>query len=235
MTDTKISVIVPVFNEPPEVLEKLGRVAELDYLAEIVISDASNDPETLSSLQMLQSVNSLVHIVQSPIPGRATQMNAGANAARHDVFWFLHADTKVPDSAPHKILQELHHARGWGRFDIRFDNPNRIMRMVSFFMNLRSATTGICTGDQAIFMHRQLFDAVGGFPKIPLMEDVEISRKLKRYSRPVRIKTPVVTSARRWEQKGYLYTIVLMWKLRFLNWVGVSPAKLAAMYESTNK
>ena len=235
MTDPKISVIVPVFNEPPEVLEKLGRVAKLDHLAEIVISDASNDPETLSTLQMLQSVNNLVHIVQSSVPGRATQMNAGANAARHDVFWFLHADTEVPDSAPHKILQELHHARGWGRFDIRFDNPNRIMRMVSFFMNLRSAATGICTGDQAIFVQRQLFDAVGGFPEIPLMEDVEISRKLKRYSRPVRIKTPVVTSARRWEQKGYLHTIVLMWKLRFLHWIGVSPTKLAAMYKSTNK
>ena len=224
-----------VFNEPPEVLEKLSRIAELDHLAEIVISDASNDPKTLSSLQMLQSVNSLIHIVRNPAPGRATQMNAGANAAHHDVFWFLHADTKVPDTAPYRILQELHHACGWGRFDIRFDNPNRIMRMVSFFMNLRSATTGICTGDQAIFMQRRLFDAVGGFPEIPLMEDVEISRRLKQHSRPVRIKTPVVTSARRWEQNGYLRTIVLMWKLRFLNWIGVSPAKLASMYESTNK
>ena len=226
---------MPVFNEPPEVLEKLVRVAKLDHLAEIVISDASNDPQTLSSLQMLQSGNNLIHIVQSPVPGRATQMNAGANAARHDVFWFLHADTEVPDSGPYKILQELHQARGWGRFDIRFDNPNWIMRMVSFFMNLRSATTGICTGDQAIFMQRRLFDAVGGFPEIPLMEDVEISRRLKQHSRPVRIKIPVVTSARRWEQKGYLRTIVLMWKLRFLNWLGVSPAKLATMYESTNK
>ena len=214
---------------------KLSRIAELEHVAEILISDASNDPQTLSSLQMLQSANSRIHIVRNLVPGRATQMNTGANATRHDVFWFLHADTEIPDSAPSRILQELHHKRSWGRFDISFDNPNRIMRMVSALMNLRSAATGICTGDQAIFMHRRLFDAVGGFPEIPLMEDIEISRRLKQHSRPVRIKTPVVTSARRWEQKGYMRTIVLMWKLRFLNWLGISPVKLAAMYESTNK
>jgi rSAM/selenodomain-associated transferase 2 len=162
--------------------------------------------------------------------GRAAQMNAGAAAARGDVLLFLHADTRLPDGADRLILDGLGQShRAWGRFDVRFDDGGAL-RLVALMMNLRSRLTGICTGDQAMFVTRAAFDSIGGFPPIPLMEDVTAATLLKRVSRPLCLHARVTTSGRRWRQHGIWRTILLMWRLRLAYYFGSDPARLAKQY-----
>ena len=171
-----------------------------------------------------------VRLLASP-RGRARQMNAGARAARGDVLLFLHADTLLPDGA----LAAVEAAVGdpgvvAGRFDVRFDNPRPVFRMIAWFMNPRSRWSGISTGDQAIFVRREVFEALGGYPDMPLMEDVELCRRLKRRGRLAALRLRVTTSARKWEREGAVRTILLMWALRLLYMVGVPPARLHRWY-----
>ena len=171
-----------------------------------------------------------VSLVSSP-RGRARQMNAGARCARGDVLLFLHADTLLPDGALAAVEAATRDPGVVaGRFDVRFDNPRRVFRMIAWFMNRRSRWSGISTGDQAIFVRRESFDAVGGYPDIPLMEDVELCRRLKRRGHMAALRLRVTTSARKWEQEGAVRTILLMWALRLLYRVGVSPARLHRWY-----
>jgi rSAM/selenodomain-associated transferase 2 len=163
--------------------------------------------------------------------GRARQMNAGARAARGDVLLFLHADTLLPDGA----LAAVEAAVGdpgivAGRFDVRIDNPRILFRMISWFMNQRSRWSGISTGDQAIFVRREVFEALGGYPDTPLMEDVALCRRLKRVGRLAALRLCVTTSARKWEREGAVRTILLMWALRFLYMAGVPAAQLHRWY-----
>ena len=163
--------------------------------------------------------------------GRARQMNAGARAASGDVLLFLHADTRLPDGA----LAAVEAAVGdpgviAGRFDVRFDNPRPVFRMIAWFMNQRSRWSGISTGDQAIFVCREPFEALGGYPDMPLMEDVELCRRLKRRGHMAALRLTVTTSARKWEREGAVRTILLMWALRLLYVLGVPPARLHRWY-----
>jgi rSAM/selenodomain-associated transferase 2 len=168
--------------------------------------------------------------------GRARQMNAGAAAAAGDALLFLHADTRLPESAVGAIASALAQPGVIaGRFDVRFDSARPVLGMVAWFMNVRSRCSGICTGDQAIFVRRADFDAVGGYPDIPLMEDIELSRRLKHRGRVCALRLPVTTSARKWESEGPLRTIVLMWTLRFLHFCGVAPARLHRWYYGAPK
>jgi rSAM/selenodomain-associated transferase 2 len=163
--------------------------------------------------------------------GRAQQMNAGAAAAQGDVLLFLHADTLLPTDADRLVCAGLDSGgKIWGRFDVRIDGRARMLRVVASLMNLRSRLTGIASGDQALFVTRAAFDAVGGFPEQPLMEDIELSRRLLRLSRPLCLAEPVFTSGRRWETRGVWRTIWLMWRLRWLYARGASPAELAEWY-----
>ncbi|WP_447974401.1 TIGR04283 family arsenosugar biosynthesis glycosyltransferase [Nitrospira sp. Kam-Ns4a] len=158
-------------------------------------------------------------------------MNAGAAASSGDVLLFLHADTRLPDDARGAIEQALRDpACVGGRFDVRFDRDCGAAWLVSHLMNLRSRWTGIATGDQAIFVRREVFERLGGFADVPLMEDVDFSRRLKRAGRLVPLRSTVVTSFRRWEACGPVRTILLMWLLRFLYWLGVSPHRLQHLY-----
>ena len=158
-------------------------------------------------------------------------MNAGAASSRAPVLLFLHADTRLPAGAAGLIEHALAGGRRrWGRFDVRIDGRPRMLRVIARMMNLRSRLTGIATGDQAIFVTRAAFATVGGFPDQPLMEDIELSRRLLELSRPACIRTPVVTSGRRWEQRGLWRTMMLMWRLRWAYWRGVPAAELAAHY-----
>lgn len=167
--------------------------------------------------------------------GRARQMNAGAREARGDTVLFLHADTRLPDGALQAIAAVLRDPRViGGRFDVRFDSPRPIFRVIAFFMNLRSRLSGISTGDQAIFVRREVFEAAGGYRDIPLMEDIELSRRLKRRGKLAALSLRVVTSARKWEREGALRTIVLMWTLRLLYAIGVSPDRLHRWYYGTS-
>jgi rSAM/selenodomain-associated transferase 2 len=163
--------------------------------------------------------------------GRALQMNAGAEQASSDVLLFLHADTRVPADVDHVVLKGLERSgRVWGRFDVKIDGRSHVLSVVAWFMNLRSRLTGIATGDQAIFVRRSAFQAVGGFPAIALMEDIALCRRLKRVSRPLCLRERVITSGRRWDKKGMLNTIILMWRLRLAYFFGADPKELARRY-----
>lgn len=222
----RLSIIVPMLNEEaalPGLLDHLRPFQE-GGCEVLLVDGGSND----SSAVLAQRANfPVLHSRR----GRARQMNAGAQAASGDVFLFLHADTRLPAAAKAKIDQALFGKRGtWGRFDVRIDGKPRMLRVVAFFMNLRSRVTGICTGDQAIFVHRGMFEMVGGFPDQSLMEDIALSGHLRCLGFPVCLKEPVMTSGRRWEARGVWRTILLMWRLRFAYWRGVSPETLAKDY-----
>ncbi len=164
-------------------------------------------------------------------PGRARQMNAGAKAASGDVLLFLHADTRLPADADQRILQAVSAGDGvWGRFDIELSGSHWLFPTIAAMMNVRSCLTGMVTGDQGMFVTATAFASVGGFPDIPLMEDIEISRALKRCSRPACLRPSAVTSSRRWEQYGVLRTVFQMWSLRFSYALGGSPERLANIY-----
>jgi rSAM/selenodomain-associated transferase 2 len=221
-----LSIIMPVLDEAANISEALRRLAPLHAQgAEIIVVDGGSSDETAVLARPLAD---RVLIAQR---GRALQMNAGAAAATCDVLLFLHADTQLPDDAGRTILDRLAPSgRAWGRFDVRFEDSGLLLRMIGFLMNARSRFTGIVTGDQAMFVARAAFEGVGGFPDIPLMEDVAISVRLKRVSRPLCLRGPVMTSARRWQKHGVLRTILLMWKLRFAYFFGADPLRLARQY-----
>ncbi len=161
--------------------------------------------------------------------GRASQMNAGAADAAGRILVFLHADTRLPDAADRLIAHALRPIGGrhWGRFDVRIEGRSRWLPLVAALMNLRSRLSGIATGDQAIFVERNAFDAAGGFPDIPLMEDIAFSRRLRAFGAPACLPEKVVTSGRRWDRHGVWRTIRLMWWLRLRYYFGADPRQLA--------
>ena len=160
-------------------------------------------------------------------------MNAGAAVARGEVVLFLHADTRLPDDADRLIVDDLAQSQcAWGRFDVTIEGRHPLLRVVAAFMNARSRLTGIATGDQAMFMTRDAFNTAGGFPEIALMEDIELARCLKRVSAPLCLRARVTTSGRRWESRGVLRTVLLMWQLRLAYFFGAKPDDLARRYGS---
>jgi rSAM/selenodomain-associated transferase 2 len=223
---TRLSIVMPVWNEAALVGAALRELAPLRELgAELIVVDGQSDDRSAELAQDLADV-----VLNAP-RGRAAQMNAGAARASADVLLFLHVDTRLPAGALHDIETALAASPGqWGRFDVRIDGRSAWLRVVGASMNLRSRWTGIATGDQAIFATRQAFEAVGGFPEQPLMEDIELSKRLRRHSRPICLSQRVVTSGRRWERGGVLRTILLMWRLRLLYWLGTSAERLARSY-----
>jgi len=220
-----LSVIMPVLDEAAEIEAALQALAPLRQrdVEVIVVDGGSRD----GSAELAQPFADRVLAAPS---GRATQMNAGAAVARGDVLLFLHVDTRLPDKADRSIIEGLARSgRGWGRFDIGFDDGGWL-HLVAFLMNWRSRVTGICTGDQAQFMTRAAFEAIGGFPSIALMEDVAASARLKQIGRPLCLRARVTTSARRWHRYGIWRTIVLMWRLRLAYYFGADPRTLAQHY-----
>ena len=162
--------------------------------------------------------------------GRARQMNAGAEVASGRVIVFLHADTTLPPEVDRVLFEALGPRPGWGSFAVRLSGPHPAFRVIERMISVRSRLSGIATGDQAIFVARDLFLATGGFADIPLLEDVELCRRLRRIARPVRPRPPVVTSSRRWEAGGIARTTALMWWIRGAYALGVEPARLARHY-----
>ncbi len=226
-----IAVIIPTLNESSTIARTLTRTVALGF-DEIVVSDGGSTDTTLPMVQACCARVPAVRLVTAPT-GRARQLNEGVKACRSEIVLFLHADTELPPHAKTVIestLQNPHYVGG--RFDVRFDRPSRWGTIISWFMNRRSRLSGIATGDQAIFVRRQIFEQMGGFPDIPLMEDIEFSRRLKRQGPTAALTDCVTTSFRRWEQNGPLRTILLMWTLRFLYWLGVRPARLNQWYRA---
>jgi rSAM/selenodomain-associated transferase 2 len=221
-----LSIIVPVLNEAKVIADALVALAPLRQRgAELIVVDGGSDDGTVDLAGPHAD-----QVMLAP-RGRAAQMNAGAEAARGEVLLFLHADTQLPHDADRLVLEGLarsYHA--WGRFDLAIAGRSPSLPLVAAAINLRSRLTGIATGDQAIFVSRREFNHIGGFPDIPLMEDVALSRALKRVSQPLCLHAKVTTSGRRWENHGILRTIVLMWRLRLAFFLGAEPAALARRY-----
>ena len=219
-----VTIIIPVANEACQIVDKLQALQRLRDRCQLLLVDGGSEDGSA------ELADRLVDRVLAAPRGRARQMNYGAAQAQTEVLLFLHADTRLPDNAINRILQALADGYQWGRFDVGFDSPQPIFKLIAFMMNQRSRLTGIATGDQALFMTRSAFQAVGGFPDIALMEDIEISARLKKLGKPCCLPEKVITSARRWLQHGVLKTIVLMWWLRLSYFFGADPDGLAARY-----
>ncbi len=220
----RLSVVIPTFNESAVIEATLAALAPLRLRGgEVVVADGGSEDGTPRLAAPLAD-----RVLTTP-PGRARQMNAGARSATGDTLLFLHADTRLPAEAEARVADALARHR-WGRFNVRLSGNQPALRVVEAMMNLRSRLTGIATGDQAIFVRRADFEAVGGFPDLPLMEDVALSRALKRRGRPAGLRARVVTSSRRWETHGIAPTILLMWRLRLGYFLGEPPERLARRY-----
>ncbi|MFY9692376.1 MAG: TIGR04283 family arsenosugar biosynthesis glycosyltransferase [Xanthobacteraceae bacterium] len=222
----RLTIVVPVLNEAAILVGALAALAPLRARgAEVIVVDSGS---TDGSPDLARP---LADQVVTATRGRGAPLNAGAALGTGNVLLFLHADTTLPPDADRLIDAALRH-RPWGRFDLRIAGRHPFLAIVARMINWRSRLTGVATGDQAIFVTREAFAAVGGYPDLPLMEDIAISRRLKRLCRPFFIGEPVVTSGRRWEHHGVLRTIVLMWRLRLAYYLGVEPARLALRYGS---
>jgi rSAM/selenodomain-associated transferase 2 len=224
-----LSVIVPVLDDAPHLATLLSNLDATCPGAEVIVVDGgSRDGSAEVAGRHLG-----VRLVSSR-RGRARQMNAGAAHARGAVLLFVHADTVLPPDAGDAARGALADpAVAYGRFDVRFDSARPVFRLIAALMNLRSRLTGVCTGDQAIFVRRAAFETLGGYPEIALMEDVELTRRLKRAGRLAALRLRVTTSARKWEREGVARTVVLMWTLRALYACGMGPDRLHRWYYGT--
>nr|VFK67074.1 MAG: transferase 2, rSAM/selenodomain-associated [Candidatus Kentron sp. UNK]VFK72498.1 MAG: transferase 2, rSAM/selenodomain-associated [Candidatus Kentron sp. UNK] len=228
VTTPPLSIIIPTRDEASGIVATLLPLQGMrERGGEVIVVDGENRDDTI------ERATPLADRVLMAKPGRARQMNAGAETARGEVLWFLHADTIAPQDADRILLKALAHGCTWGRFAARLSGEQRhpLLWLVARMMNLRSCLTGIATGDQGIFMRRSAFDRVGGFPEIALMEDIAISRGLKGIAgRPACVATRIITASRRWEEHGILRTILLMWSLRLAFFLGADPERLARRY-----
>lgn len=223
----RLSVIVPVLNEAHGIVASLQGLAPLRSRGvEIIVVDGGSADATPA---LAKDLCDQVVLAER---GRARQLNAGASHAQGRIFLFLHADTQLPPDALGAVERALANgACRWGRFDVKISGRHPMLRVVAAMMNWRSRLSGIATGDQALFVSREEFERMGGFPNQALMEDIEFSRRLRSRSRPAALRQRVITSGRRWEKHGVWRTIFLMWHLRLLYWLGESPDRLAHRYQ----
>ncbi len=226
----KISVIIPTLNEAQILHGLFDSLRDLpEAECEIIFVDGGSKDD---SVYLIETAGFKILKTEH---GRAHQMNLGAQNASGDTLLFLHADTYLPPSALNLVSRALSDSRYcWGRFDVRISSSRLVLSLVAFLMNWRSRLTGIATGDQAIFVKRSTFHAIGGFPHQPLMEDIELSKRLRQISRPACLTLKVGTSGRRWETKGVWRTVLLMWRLRLAYWRGAPAQELARIYYGSN-
>jgi rSAM/selenodomain-associated transferase 2 len=217
-----LSVVIPALDEAATIAAAVADARR--HAQEVIVVDGGSVD---GSAALAAGAGATVDLAPR---GRAAQMNAGARRARGDVLLFLHADCRLPAGAARAVSGALREGARWGRFDVRLDSPRRSLVVVGGAMNLRSRLTGIATGDQAIFVERALFEAVGGWPPIPLMEDVELTARLRRVARPACLRERVLVSARRWEARGVARTVIEMWAWRAAYALGVSPDTLHRLY-----
>ncbi|MDX1654387.1 MAG: TIGR04283 family arsenosugar biosynthesis glycosyltransferase [Candidatus Competibacteraceae bacterium] len=221
----KLSIIIPVLDEGPILVTFLR---ELQFLrernCELIVADGGSGD---GSPGLARPLADRVLVGER---GRARQMNAAAAVARGEILWFLHADSRIPAEPDRSIRQALAEGRLWGRFDVRLSGRRPLLRVVETLINWRSCLSGVASGDQGIFVDRATFQAVGGYPDIPLMEDVALSLALRRRGWPACLKDRLITSSRRWERDGIWRTIFLMWRLRLAYALGADPSRLARLY-----
>ena len=237
---SKVSIIIPILNEADNLPFLFANIDELTPAPQqiIVVDGGSTDNSVVVAKALINDFSTIKksdikwQVIESTA-GRANQMNAGAAQATGDILLFLHADTQLPVTATSDIslaMQKADNNYKWGRFDVRLDSRNPMLWLVAAMMNGRSRLTGIATGDQAIFISKSLFEKIGGYPKQPLMEDIELCKSLKSIAKPACLSSKVTTSARRWQQHGTWRTIILMWQLRFDYWRGESAESIKQRY-----
>lgn len=220
-----LSIVLPVLNEAAGIVATLEALQSLRAGGvDVIVVDGGSADRSVELAAPLAD-----RVLKAP-RGRASQMNAGAAVARGGMLLFLHADTRLPHGAERFVTQAFAGGRHWGRFDVQIDGKSALLPVVAALINRRSRLTGIATGDQAIFVSREAFVASGGFPDIPLMEDIELSRRLLRSGRPACLAARVTTSGRRWETQGVGRTILRMWWLRLRYFLGADPRRLAVEY-----
>ncbi|WP_019531712.1 TIGR04283 family arsenosugar biosynthesis glycosyltransferase [Dasania marina] len=218
-----LSIIMPVFNEATHLPASLRALQPLRQQGcELIIVDGGSQDESAAIAQAWADVS-----LQSA-KGRALQMNAGAAAARGEYLLFLHADTQLPPAL--SVAHLLQSQPSWGFFKVQLNSRKSLLPWVQALINLRSGLTSVATGDQSIFVQRQLFIELGGYPAISLMEDVALCKQLRRRARPSIVPQPVLTSSRRWLQRGVIKTIALMWLLRLGYFLKFSPRLLHRLY-----
>ena len=220
------SIIIPVLNEAAGIQGCLLALQPLRGHAEIIVVDGGSDDNTI------ELAAAYADKILSSEQGRARQMNQGAKQATGDILVFLHADTELPEQALSLIEQVISIEQVWGHFDIQLRGESVMFTVIAFMMNWRSRLTGIATGDQVLFVSREIFNAVGGYPDISLMEDIALSSALKKISSPICLTAKVKSSVRRWQQYGIYKTILLMWSLRLRYWLGADPHYLAELYHT---
>lgn len=223
----RVTVIIPALDEEKTIASTVESVKSLGPDEVIVVDGGSTD----RTGELSERVGATV--LSSP-RGRARQMNRGAQEASGDIFLFLHADTRLPPPALDDVRSALADPEFvGGRFDVELDGDRWILRVVGTMINLRSRLTKVATGDQAIFVRRRIFKEIGGFPDIPLMEDIVFCRALKRKGKVACLRSRVITSARRWEAEGVWRTVFKMWTLKLLFLAGISPLRLKRFYANT--
>jgi rSAM/selenodomain-associated transferase 2 len=219
------SIIIPTLNEEQSIVNCLTALQALRASCEIILVDGGSTDNTSGLAKSL--VDKVIHSAK----GRAVQMNRGAQSATAEVLVFLHADTFLPEDGINQITRAINNKRLWGWFDVKLSGSHPMLSVIAFFMVWRSRLTGIATGDQVIFVEKKLFDSVGQYPTIALMEDIALSKKLKKISRPACLYAKVTSSGRRWEKFGVAKTILLMWNLRLRYYLGEDPQVLADLYQ----
>ncbi len=219
----RLSIVIPVWNESERIVAALTALQGLrERAVEVIVVDGGSSDDTIALARPLAD------LLMNAERGRAHQMNAGARVASAEALLFLHADTALPERGGELIIEGLSRpGHVWGRFDVRIEGRSPLLALIARAMNLRSRWTGIATGDQAMFVRREDFFALGGYPPQPLMEDIELSSRLKARSAPLCLHERVTTSGRRWDTHGVWRTIFLMWRLRLMYWIGTPADQLA--------
>lgn len=222
---TRVSIVIPVLNEEQALNHNLPLLQKFRSMGhELIVVDGGSSDASIAA------ASSQVDRVISSDPGRAKQMNRGASVATGDILMFLHIDTLLPERAIDAVLAIDKNGHRWGRFDVRLSGSAAPFRVIEFMMNLRSRVSGVATGDQVIFTRANEFAAVGGYPDLPLMEDIALTKRLRSRSSGLCLRERVVTSSRRWETHGMVRTVLLMWWLRLLYVLGIAPQKLHDLY-----
>jgi len=222
----RLSIIIPVLNEATVIVQTLSSLQSIRRRGhEVIVVDGGSDDQ--SSSIAIPFSDKVIHGLR----GRSRQMNAGAESSTGEILLFLHVDTLLPNDADRLIIEGMNGRRRlWGRFDVKLSGKHPLLRIIEFLMNWRSRLSYIATGDQGIFVKRELFEKIGGFPEIDLMEDIALCKILKKYGPPLCLWQWITTSSRRWEEKGLFRTVLLMWFLRLAYFFKADPNRLVKLY-----